>query len=626
MPKTVEKTLTFPLAGVARRRGYRKQERPYAAPWAVNVRGVGQLENRERGGSRPGLARVHSNNFGSVITCVKSVTSVDADTGTRYQDLVVIADGAISYLRGSSIGSPSPYLLWPDGSEILWDTGDNIIYDSTVSSVSAIGPTDAYDAVERNGRLLLADSVLRSYNPITGIVEVVGGTPPAAQPVIALYRDRVFLSGVDHQWYCSRQSDIEDWDFGGKEGDNGRAVAGQMSHSGIIGADLKAMIPFSDKNLVFACSNSLWVLNGDPATGSVTNVSPEIGILGTNAWARTPEGVMVFLGNDGLYLWNVGSGAPVRFSEERVPDELRNISPTENTITMAYDPVGRGVDLFVSPEITTITLSGDDLAPAGSVGVYTENGEYNDQPAYEHSSGSFWIWWSTATTQWIVSISKGSALVDNFYAIADYVGSTPIRSDWAATGGHYAGEPVTTAAVGAHWWIDLENKAVWPVVLRPEHEPLAVGRIETNGLAEVVFGCRDGRLRKFSSSDTDDDGTAIESHVLLGPFRISPSDTRDALLAEVHGIMADNSGAVTWRVMMGDSAEEVADKGVAGIVAALAGGSVVGVDATGIWADNRNKVVRPRSRGAWVVIWLSSATPWSYEAVAIRARQLGRLR
>jgi len=533
MPKTVEKTLTFPLAGVSRRRGYREQQRPYATPWAVNVQGVGPFEGRERGGSRPGLSKVHATDFGSVITAIKSVTSVDAD-GARCHDLVVIADGVLSYLRGSSVTTPTARLLWPNGDAVVWENGDNIVFNSTVSSVSAIGPTDAFSCAERGGMLYIADSVLKAFNPQTGTVETVEGTPPAAQPLIALYRDRLFLSGVDHQWFCCRQSDMTDWYFGGKEGDKGRAVAGQLANAGLIGAPPKAMIPYEDRALVFGCADSLWVLRGDPTTGSVTNVSTEIGIIAADAWAIAPSGQMVFLSNNGLYVWSVGdtSRGPVPFSDERVPEELKNVSATTNTITMAYDATGNGFHLFLTPATGTAT----------------------------------------------------------------------------------------------HWWIDLDNKALWPVILQADHEPLAVGRIETNGLGEVVLGCSDGYLRKFAPANTTDDGTAIGSHVLIGPFRISRSDTEDAVLAEIHGILASNAGTVTWRVMVGDSAEVVADAAVTGLLAVVAGDTPTGIAASGTWAANRNKVDRPRARGAWVVVWLSSVVRWSYEAVAITARQLGRLR
>ena len=68
-----------------------------------------------------------------------------------------------------------------------------------------------------------------------------------------------------------------------------------------------------------------------------------------------PEGTMAFLSNDGVFLWRAGSrAAPTRFSEDRIPDQLRNVSPTANTITMAYDPTGRGFHLFITPAAAVV--------------------------------------------------------------------------------------------------------------------------------------------------------------------------------------------------------------------------------------------------------------------------------
>lgn len=538
MPKTVQKTLTFPLAGVARRRGYREQTRPYATPWAINVRGVGPLESRDRGGSRPGIVKVNSTNVGTVITALLPLTSIDA-TGARQRDIIIIAGGVISYLRASAISSIDADLLWPDSEIMIWDDGEEVVFDSTVSAVSPIGATDAYHAAARGGKLYLADSVLRVYDPNTGIIDpllATAGTVPTAQPVICLYRDRLVLTGSTHVYYIARTSDPTDWDYGAEATDVNRAVAGQLEHAGGIGAVPTAAIPYRDQVLILASANSLWALRGDPVTGTMRAVSESIGIISPEAWALSPDGVMAFLSNDGLYLWAVGDSASglARVSQERVPEELLGIDAATNTITMAYDAVDRGFHLFITPD-----------------------------------SGS-----------------------------------------------------------GTHWWIDLENKAMWPMYFYDNHQPVAVARLEGSGLDEVIMGSKDGYLRKFDVDATTDDNVPIYSHVLLGPFRISRNDTEDALLAEIHGIMADNVSYVDWRVFMGNSAEEVTDIAVAGIKALLVdpADDIDGVAAQGKWVELRNKVERPRSRGPWVVVCLSSDSQWSYEAVAVTGRQLGRLR
>ena len=541
MPKTVQRTLWFPLAGVSRRGGYRDQTRPYSAPWAVNVRGVGPLERRQRGGSRPGLAKVSATDFGTAITAVVPVTSIDS-TGVRYRDLVVIADGAFRYIRGTTVTTPTTELLDDNGVAIHTEAGDTIVFDSTVSATAPGGVSDVFETVEREGKLYLADTTLKVFDPLTGIVDSVvakAGAIPTGCPLVTMYRDRLILGGTDHVFYASRQGDPTDWNFGADIGDTGRAFAAEASGSGHIGEVITAFIPNGDRSMLVATANGLWLMRGDPAVdGSMSILNDTVGIISPGAWAQSPEGMVAFLSNDGVFFVGVEGGAPVRFSVERDPVQLRNVSAAANTITMAYDPIGRGFHLFITPD---------------------------------------------------------------------------------------AVEGVTAA--GTHWWIDVENKALWPVFMPAAMQPVAVARVQgTSGLAECVFGCRDGYLRKFSDGVATDDGAAIQSHVLIGPFRLASDDISDAMLTEIHGIMADNAGTVTWRVVAGSNPEEAADVAVAGIASALAGTTVAGVAASGDWSENRNKVARPRARGPWVVVWLSSAVAWSYEAVAVVINQLGRIR
>jgi hypothetical protein len=288
----------------------------------------------------------------------------------------------------------------------------------------------------------------------------------------------------------------------------------------------------------------------------LTRVSSEVGIIAPNAWAKTSDGLMVFLSNDGVYVWGIGGESPQRWSEERAPEQLRNIDPEANIISMVYDPRGRGFHLFVTP----------------------------------------------------------------------------------ATG------------VGVHWWLDLNRKALWPTVFTAGHQPVAVSRLDgavpvyggpedpveqdpvvpvygaESRLADIVVGCKDGNLRRFSPAATTDDGVAFQSHVLIGPFAVSSDTITDAILAEVHGSLADGSGLVNWRLVTGSTPEEAADAAVAGIESTLGDGDPEGVVASGTWTENRNRVVRPRARGPWAVLWLSSLAQWAYETVAVRTMNLGRLR
>lgn len=460
MRSLVPITLSFPMAGVSRRMNYRHQERPYASPYAVNVRGVGVLEGRSRGGSRPGL---------------KSVGVVGTQSEEAWQ--------------------------WPNGETIEW---------ATDSSVNFLMSEDTITAPD--GTLIVNPAAL-----IT--VSAKKGAAPSEYGVCCVYRDRVFVAN-DSMWYASRMGDHSDFDYGADFEDVGKAVSGNVSIAGKPGEDITALIPFRDSILYIATANSLYALKGDPADGRIETVSEEFGIVAPYSWARADETV-AFLSNDGVYVMSVGS-RPQRFSENRMPDELRSVDAENNTILMAYDPVGNGFHLFITPSKNT----------------------------------------------------------------------------------------------GSHYWLDLANKAVWPVAFANDgHQPVAVGRIKKSGVESVAMLGRSGGWRVFDPDSDDDDGTAVTSTVVLGVVMIAPNDVDDAVLAELSGVLAEESEDVTWGLSSGTSAEQAADRAAAG-----------DFDDTGTWSELRNPVCRPRARGPWVAVTITSTNAWAYEAVVLKSRQLGRLR
>ena len=121
--------------------------------------------------------------------------------------------------------------------------------------------------------------------------------------------------------------------------------------------------------------------------------------------------------------------------------------------------------------------------------------------------------------------------------------------------------------------------------------------------------------RKFSATATDDSGTAITSRVILGPFRLASDDMSDGHLQELHGTLAVGSGTVSWTTYTASTAEGAVDLAIA-----ETGGN------TGNWSAGRNRVVRPRPRGAYACLALKSTGQWAYESVTMAAAELGRIR
>jgi len=529
------KTLTFPLAGVSQSAVTRFQSRPYTAPFAVNVRSVCALEKRLRGGSRPGLAKITSHSFTAAISSIIPLTYIDPD-GVRRHDLMIVAGGVIYVMRGTTAAALTPELETDAGIVILTEDGQEIVFDGLVTEVGR-GDGNGFDYAERFGRIFLADAVLKEYNPNTGeisTVQATAGIIPSACPRICLYRDRLFLAGVDNTWYCSRMGEPTDWSFGYDLQDVGRAVVGQVGDAGHIGGVITAMIPWEDSVLTFATEHEIWRLEGDPVTGSLQQVSDAVGIISSGAWAISPDGTMAFLSYDGVYLMPAGAASePQAFSKDRVPDLLINTDLTKNVVRMAYDNECKGFHLFITPD-----------------------------------SGK-----------------------------------------------------------GLHWWIDVENKAMWPVSIPDGMQPIAVSaRANASALSDVIVGGVDGYLRKFDRTALNDDGSVIQSHVALGPVRVATNDILDGILNEIHGMLAVGSKDVEWKIVTGATSEEVSDALETNIRNSIDGGKISGVVASGTFRAGRNYISRCRCRGGWFGIWLTSRGRWAYEAVAVVTSQLGRLR
>lgn len=78
--------VAFPLSGVNRKAAYRQQA-PYTTPDALNVRTYGTIEERGRGGSRPGQLPQVITDFGAECNGLTSVTCAFEDSFTAWTDL-----------------------------------------------------------------------------------------------------------------------------------------------------------------------------------------------------------------------------------------------------------------------------------------------------------------------------------------------------------------------------------------------------------------------------------------------------------------------------------------------------------------------------------------------------------
>ena len=177
------------------------------------------------------------------------------------------------------------------------------------------------------------------------------GTAPAGCRFVTLYRDRLVYAHTDAQpnvWYMSRQGDPNDWDY--SKDDSGAAIFAQSAVAGQLADPITALIAHGDECLIVGSYNSLWIIRGDPGYGgSMDQLSRKIGIIGPQAWCRTPDDMCVFLSHDGLFVVPAGcAGFPTSLSREKIPNELLCLSSERASVSLEYDSLFRGINIMVT--------------------------------------------------------------------------------------------------------------------------------------------------------------------------------------------------------------------------------------------------------------------------------------
>ncbi len=159
------------------------------------------------------------------------------------------------------------------------------------------------------------------------------------------------------------------------------------------------------------------------------------------------------------------------------------------------------------------------------------------------------------------------------------------------------GEPGETT----HFFYEQRSGAWWTDQFgNTNHDPLTCCVFDGNEPTDRVplIGSWDGYVRFFDADADDDDGTDIESSVVIGPILTATTD--DMLLKEIQAVLGANSGDVRYDIYVGRTAE-----------AALVSTSVE----TGTLTSGRNTNRMVRRRGHAVYVKLSSTEPWAMETI-----------
>lgn len=254
------------------------------------------------------------------------------------------------------------------------DLPDTLIAPSPVSA-SVVNPKARHlQAAELNGRLYIVGEDTASVwclsplgaGTIGTIAEVhaVGGvhafspvpsgTPPTNTIWIAAWRQRIVTGGKrddPNDVFMSKSGEPQNWNYGSLP--IGRACRFTTTgiDTGKLGEPSTCGIAHSDDYLILGCLSSLFVLRGDPTYGGqIDRLSGDLGIVAPQAYARGPEGQIVFLAQAGLYEIPAGvMSYPAPVSEDPLPLELRYFDQNNYRVLLGYDVRNRGVFIGATP-------------------------------------------------------------------------------------------------------------------------------------------------------------------------------------------------------------------------------------------------------------------------------------
>ena len=217
-------------------------------------------------------------------------------------------------------------------------TGQSYSVPST-SRYATVVTENGDSIVTENGDEIVVGPQAGVTNGSERIWVAAGDDAPSSSSADCLYRARL-LRTAGNIIYASKSGDTTNWDYGGDWEDVGRATIFQLSEANEVGEDVKALVPHKDAFLLGFTASETWVLQGDPVTGSLRNVSREVGIVTARAWCKNHDTVY-FLSSLGLYSVQADGSNLQALSEDSIPSELYNV--TNQYCMLTYNHADRGV-------------------------------------------------------------------------------------------------------------------------------------------------------------------------------------------------------------------------------------------------------------------------------------------
>lgn len=185
--------------------------------------------------------------------------------------------------------------------------------------------------------------------------------------------------------------------------------------------------------------------------------------------------------------------------------------------------------------------------------------------------------------------------------------------DWRQEGLAIYQIPFGSTGVVKHWFFDTKSGGFWEDEINSASKnpsSLLVMDGDDPDDRRLILGCGDGFVRVVSESARDDDGTAIDSHILLGPIAPRESGFEHRFTRFDVALAADQDGAILESFASDDA-------------------DVLGPAEWYVPLQPGRNIVRERMRGAYAWLRLRNAVAgqrFALESLALEASAAGRKR
>lgn len=403
-------------------------------------------------------------------------------------------------------------------------TEDAVGYDYSVTSVTNVSTTP-----------LFYNWGIYPHDDDEGETKV-NGKMPDEPTILALYRGRIVQSGdknSPHVIYMSELANPFNFAYGTDDLASASALTG--GYTGNIGDVVTAVVPYRDDYMIIGCSQTMWLMRGDPtAGGSIDQISFTAGLFDKTSFAWDSEDNLYFLDSNGIYRIPAGFGAVQKLTQETLPDFVSDfaLTPDVHRVTFGYDRKKHGI-LVCKTDVDT--------------------------------------------------------------------------------------------GQNQNYWLDLRTGGFFPEQYPPQCSVYSANYYTADDPAyrELLLGCRDGFIRVFDprlyKDQTSVSEDAIDSFMLIGPGRIAPENMQ-GLLTQLLFVLSEESNPLSFEIYTGKTAQEVIN---------FALDSEIDANSSGIITAGMSSTVRPRCKGAYLILKLSNQTAdrsWAFEKITGQITQAGVLR